>query len=182
MPIDWNSKESYQRLLAAVYAASPQNHNYRLIATMFGKGATYDAIEGRFRKIKAEATKLQQEVKDEERPEAFARGSAGSDTTPRRRRATKHSGDNNSPTTARQAVLSGRVTKEKGGQGKSTTSSKKSNAPTTSDFLTADALTASCSSADNVGDDGGLEALDGDDLVDWNWSHNVDRVLWSYLQ
>ena len=180
MTIDWNSRESYQRLLAAVYAASPQNHNYRLIATMFGKGATYDAIEGRFRKIKTEAMKLQQEVKDEKRPEAPARGSAGSSTTPRRRRVTKPSGDNNSSTTARQCVLSGRVTKGKGGQGKSTTS-KTSNAPTMSDLFSADAFTASGSSADNAGDDGGLRALDGDLLADWNWSNNIDRGLWSYL-
>lgn len=104
MPIDWNSKESYQRLLAAVYAASPQNHNYRLIATMFGEGATYDAIEGRFRKIKADAAKLKAEVESGQRPEAPARGVKSAPTTPRKRKAVIPEGE---------GVINGRVTKSK---------------------------------------------------------------------
>ena len=102
MAIDWNTKESYQRLLAAVYAASPQNHNYRRIASMFGQGATYDAIEGRFRKIKAEGDKLRREVENGERPEAPPRGAGSANSTPKKRRA---SGNDS------QGVLNGRVTK-----------------------------------------------------------------------
>ncbi|KAI9780922.1 MAG: hypothetical protein M1816_002614 [Peltula sp. TS41687] len=38
--------------------AAPQNHNYRLIAAMFGQGVTYNSIEGRFEKHKADAANL----------------------------------------------------------------------------------------------------------------------------
>lgn len=105
MPIDWNAKESYQRLLAAMQAASPQNHNYRLIATYYGEGATYDSIEGRFRKIKADAAILKAEIDNGERPEAPPRTSANS--TPRKPRARK-------PAAEGKAVKTGRVTKAKG--------------------------------------------------------------------
>lgn len=111
MPIDWNSKESYQRLLAAVYAASPQNHNYRQIAYMFGQGATYDAIEGRFRKIKAEAQTLKQEVENGERPEPPPKATGSVQSTPKKKRAT------NAGAAADQGVRAGRVTKSKGGAG-----------------------------------------------------------------
>lgn len=110
MTIDWNCKESYQRLLAAVYAASPQNHNYRLIASMFGQGATYDSIEGRFRKIKADAAKLKAEVDSGERPEAPPRGAGSTNSTPRKRKAGAAVGE--------QGVVNGRVAKSgKAGRG-----------------------------------------------------------------
>ncbi|KAI9784682.1 MAG: hypothetical protein M1816_000747 [Peltula sp. TS41687] len=110
MTIDWNTKESYQRLLAAVHAASPQTHNYRLIATMFGQGATYDAIEGRFRKIKADAMVLKKEVESGERPEAPPRGAGSAKSTPRKKKADAAVGGD--------GVVGGRVTKAaKGGRG-----------------------------------------------------------------
>ncbi len=121
--IDWTSVRSYQRLLAAVYAASPQNHNYREIATMFGEGATYDSIEGRFRKIKAEAAILKDEVASGKRSPAPARGNGGGgggkssdETMPKakgkRGRQTKGATDNGTTTNgARDGVISGRVTK-----------------------------------------------------------------------
>ncbi|KAI9755059.1 MAG: hypothetical protein M1815_005224 [Lichina confinis] len=105
--IDWNTKESYQRLLAATQAAAPQNHNYRQIATFFGQGATYDAIEGRFRKIKADAAELIEEVESGERPEAPARGTNGTPRKARARAATPTS----SPA---KGVRAGRVTKNGG--------------------------------------------------------------------
>ncbi|KAL9035247.1 MAG: hypothetical protein Q9180_004961, partial [Flavoplaca navasiana] len=50
--------------------------DYRKIASMYGEGATYDAIEGRFRIIKKEAAKLLAEVSSGERPPAPARGAS----------------------------------------------------------------------------------------------------------
>lgn len=88
-------------------AAAPQNQNYRQIATYFGQGATYDAIEGRFRKIKADAAQLIKEVESGERPEAPARGSGG---TPRKDRA-KAATPTGSPT---KGVHAGRVGKTGG--------------------------------------------------------------------
>lgn len=41
---------------------------------MYGEGATYDSIEGRFRIIKKEAAKLKEEIENGSRPEAPARG------------------------------------------------------------------------------------------------------------
>ncbi|KAI9671186.1 MAG: hypothetical protein M1817_003693 [Caeruleum heppii] len=110
MPINWKSTQTYQRLLAAIYAASPQNHNYQHIATMFGEGATYDAIEGRFRIIKREAAVLKAEVESGERGPAPPRGSTT--TTPKKPRP--GNGPSTPSSTGRngtQGVLSGRVTK-----------------------------------------------------------------------
>lgn len=51
---------------------------------MYGEGATYDAIEGRFRIIKKQAQKLKEEVENG-RPIAPPRGANRSaDTTPRK--------------------------------------------------------------------------------------------------
>ena len=72
MPINWKLPTTYQKLLAAVYAASPQNHNYASIAAIFGEGATYDSIEGRFRIIKRDAAKLKTEAEAEGRLTATA--------------------------------------------------------------------------------------------------------------
>ncbi|KAI9883251.1 MAG: hypothetical protein M1823_004990 [Watsoniomyces obsoletus] len=139
--IDWTSVRSYQRLLAAVYAASPQNHNYREIATMFGEGATYDSIEGRFRKIKAEAAILKQEVESGQRGPAPPRGGGGVKTeqsseetepTPKPKgkpgRKTKNTTNNTNDITTMNGVISGRITKPGrargggggGGKGKAT--------------------------------------------------------------
>ncbi len=84
---------------------------------MYGEGATYDSIEGRFRIIKADAKALKQE--------ADARGARGqsatanrttnsANSTPRKARSRKAvKGEPSSPTKSsrNQAVLSGRVAK-----------------------------------------------------------------------
>ncbi|MCJ1462307.1 hypothetical protein MMC07_000907 [Pseudocyphellaria aurata] len=61
MRIDWNNKDSFKRLLAAMVAAQDMKLNYSKIAMMYGQGATYDAIEGHFRKIKKDAVQLREE-------------------------------------------------------------------------------------------------------------------------
>ncbi|KAI9835953.1 MAG: hypothetical protein M1837_003565 [Sclerophora amabilis] len=124
MPTDWGHIDSWKRLAAATWAASPQNHNYRAIATYFGRDATYDSIEGRFRIIKKEAKKLQEEIESGERPEAPVRGSNTNTpkTTPKKKRTTTTSSAATTPSAANgngsvgrsgggQSVLSGRVTK-----------------------------------------------------------------------
>jgi hypothetical protein len=73
--IDWSNPEMNLRLLAAECAASDHTPNYRAIANYFGQGATYDAIENRFRWIKAEAAILKAEVESGERPPAPVRSS-----------------------------------------------------------------------------------------------------------
>lgn len=59
--------------------------NYKKIADMFGEGATYDAIEGRFRIIRKEAEKLKAEIETGERGPAPARGT-GEKRSPRKQR------------------------------------------------------------------------------------------------
>ncbi|EKG16070.1 hypothetical protein MPH_06764 [Macrophomina phaseolina MS6] len=86
MPIDWKSQQSYQRLLAALVAASDGNVDYKKVAYFFGQGATYDSIEGRFRIAKKMATTLKAEAEEEGRALPATR-SKGAITTPRKPRA-----------------------------------------------------------------------------------------------
>ena len=117
MPINWKAPETYQRLLAAMHAASPQKaQNYARIAALFGDGATYDAIEGRFRIIKRDAARLEAEMDGRVKREDGAspapsatkgKGDArGKGKTAGRPRAKATAG-----TGSTQRVLGGRVTK-----------------------------------------------------------------------
>ncbi|KAL8712746.1 MAG: hypothetical protein Q9220_002954 [cf. Caloplaca sp. 1 TL-2023] len=74
MPVNWKDAKAFERLLAAMVAAQEMKLDYRKIATMYGQGATYDAIEGRFRIIKKEAAVLIKEVENGDRPPAPPRG------------------------------------------------------------------------------------------------------------
>ena len=132
MPINWKATETCQRLLAAIYAASPQSHNYQKIATLFGEGATYDAIEGRFRIIKREAARLAAEVEAGARPAAPAKkgnGPAnvgGTGAVPKKNNNTKSKvtmtekknvkREKSAGGNAKQRVLTGRVTKASNGK------------------------------------------------------------------
>ncbi|KAI4159798.1 MAG: hypothetical protein LQ342_006309 [Letrouitia transgressa] len=50
------------------------------MATMYGEGATYDAIEGRFRHIRRQAAQMVEEVNSGARPAAPARGNGNAST------------------------------------------------------------------------------------------------------
>ncbi|KAI4225316.1 MAG: hypothetical protein L6R36_004016 [Xanthoria steineri] len=76
MPVNWKDPKAFERLLAAMVAAQEMKLDYRKIASMYGEGATYDAIEGRFRIIKKEAAKLLAEIESGQRPVAPPRGNA----------------------------------------------------------------------------------------------------------
>ncbi|KAI9774804.1 MAG: hypothetical protein M1840_000020 [Geoglossum simile] len=90
--VNWSAKESFTKLLAAIYAAHPGvKFNFSEIAHFFGDGATYDAIEGRFRIIKKEAADLRKKA-----------GEPGPSSARRRK------------SISRQPVLTGRVTKRSG--------------------------------------------------------------------
>ncbi|EAW08474.1 uncharacterized protein ACLA_032090 [Aspergillus clavatus NRRL 1] len=65
--VNWKTTESTDRLIAALIAANPGlKLEYQAMATLFGQGATYDAIEGRFRRYRKMA--------DELRSSALSRG------------------------------------------------------------------------------------------------------------
>ncbi|RHZ72344.1 hypothetical protein CDV55_104374 [Aspergillus turcosus] len=81
--VNWKANESTDRLIAVLIAAHPglkvstsspphklQAHSpqleYQAMATLFGQGATYDAIEGRFRRYRKMA--------DEVKAEALSKG------------------------------------------------------------------------------------------------------------
>ncbi|KAL9002840.1 MAG: hypothetical protein Q9188_004265 [Gyalolechia gomerana] len=128
MPVNWKDSKAFERLLAAMVAAQEMKLDYRKIATMYGEGATYDAIEGRFRIIKREAAKLLGEVESGARPAAPPRGSSN---TAKSSFTTSEDGDVNALITPKKArkprstnttprarkgdkVIAGRVTKAEG--------------------------------------------------------------------
>lgn len=87
MTLSYLLEPSYRSRSTSVPAGNELTHiklNYKRIADYYGDGATYDAIEGRFRLIKKQAAKLKDEVEGG-RPIAPPRGSNKSaDTTPRK--------------------------------------------------------------------------------------------------
>ncbi|KAL1616245.1 hypothetical protein SLS54_008538 [Diplodia seriata] len=102
MPIDWKTQESYSRLLAALVAASDNSIDYKKVAYFFGQGATYDAIEGRFRIAKRMANDLKQEAENEGRQMPSTSRVKSANSTPRKPKAKANS---------EHAVASGRVQK-----------------------------------------------------------------------
>ncbi|MCJ1224182.1 hypothetical protein MMC12_000826 [Toensbergia leucococca] len=70
---NWKDPRSYERLLAAMVAANDMKLDYRKIASMYGEGATYDSIEGRFRLIRKAALDLKTEIDTGAREGAPAR-------------------------------------------------------------------------------------------------------------
>ncbi|KAF7178421.1 hypothetical protein CNMCM7691_007117 [Aspergillus felis] len=65
--VNWKANESTDRLIAVLIAAHPGlKLEYQAMATFFGQGATYDAIEGRFRRYRKMA--------DEVKADALSRG------------------------------------------------------------------------------------------------------------
>ncbi|KAL8847532.1 MAG: hypothetical protein Q9221_007432 [Calogaya cf. arnoldii] len=94
MPVNWNDPKAFKRLLAAMVAAQDMKLDYRKIASMYGEGATYDAIEGRFRIIKKEAAKLLAEIENGQRPIAPARGASAKPSSKSSSFVTSISNDN----------------------------------------------------------------------------------------
>ncbi|MCJ1353833.1 MAG: hypothetical protein MMC33_003820 [Icmadophila ericetorum] len=81
MHVDWRKPGAHIRLLVAYLAAnSGQRIDYQKIATYYGEGATYDAVEGQFRKLRKEAKEMIYEIDSGVRPPAPIRG------TPNKRR------------------------------------------------------------------------------------------------
>ena len=80
--------------------------DYRKIATMYGQGATYDSIEGRFRIIRKEAAAMKAEIESGARPTAPPRnanastGGSGPTTPKKSKTAIK-----------KDKTITGRVTK-----------------------------------------------------------------------
>ncbi|KAE8356625.1 hypothetical protein BDV28DRAFT_144950 [Aspergillus coremiiformis] len=65
--VNWKNPESTDRLIAVLLAAHPSlKLDYRAMALIFSQGATFDSIEGRFRRYR----KMADELKDE----AYSRG------------------------------------------------------------------------------------------------------------
>ncbi|KAI4212056.1 MAG: hypothetical protein LQ351_005238 [Letrouitia transgressa] len=101
------------------------------MATMYGEGATYDAVEGRFRQIRRQAAQMIEEVNSGARPAAPTRGSGnnlsannsfatgGDDvvdtpTTPKKPKGTKTPGStprSGKKNTTGEKILTGRVNK-----------------------------------------------------------------------
>ncbi|KAF2433694.1 hypothetical protein EJ08DRAFT_676492 [Tothia fuscella] len=107
--VNWKSLESYERLLAAIVAANGGKVDFKLVAHYYGEGATYDAIEGRFRKAKKDAAALAEEAKDRPVPKSRSDKPASTVSPPRKKAANGN------------GVKSGRVTKStprKGAKGK----------------------------------------------------------------
>ena len=108
---------------------------------MYGNGATYDSIEGRFRIIKKEATQLKAEIDSGARPEAPMRGASTSTTsTPKKPRGINST---NTPKKGDKTV-GGRVSKsannspaKKGGNGNNVMGIKEEPESSASSFVDA---------------------------------------------
>ncbi|KAI9814030.1 MAG: hypothetical protein M1827_003494 [Pycnora praestabilis] len=118
MPVDWKKPDSFTRLLAAVMAAHDMKLNYRLIASLYGNGATYDSIEGRFRIIKKDAQALRAAL--DSHPSSSPTLALTNPSTPKKARHAAGAGSaNGTPTKAGstgkkdkgQGVLGGRIEK-----------------------------------------------------------------------
>jgi len=97
--INWKAAESNEKLLVCMYAWLEEKGlkvDYKRIAALFGDGATYNAVECNFRKIRAQAAKLAADSADDNNSLTPA-------TTPRKNKMPKKE--------AAGAVLSGRVSK-----------------------------------------------------------------------
>ena len=131
--------------------------DYRKIATMYGQGATYDSIEGRFRIIRKEAAAMKAEIESGARPSAPPRNSNAG-------------GSNAGPTTPKKAktaikkekTISGRVTKSN-----ASTPSKKNTKGNTANGIKQEQESAgsSFSIMDDV-DAEGEEMMDGNAFFD----------------
>ncbi len=125
---------------------------------MYGEGATYDSIEGRFRIIKKEASQLQAEIDSGLRPEAPFRGNgscpANGNGAARKPRTPKK--DNNSNTGSQNGgVFNGRVTKS----ANSSPTKKRTAAQIKKELL--EGSTASSLSCGDVGGIGDEHMLNG---------------------
>ncbi|KAL5365235.1 hypothetical protein BJX96DRAFT_179660 [Aspergillus floccosus] len=81
--VNWKTQESTDRLFASIIAAHPGlKLDYNAMAAMFGQGATYDAIEGRFRRYRKMAEELKAEARENGHTDV-PRGRNTPSTTPR---------------------------------------------------------------------------------------------------
>ncbi|TID16081.1 splicing arginine serine-rich 2 [Venturia nashicola] len=103
MAIDWKSPENTERLLTCVYAWLQESNmpiNHHRIAKYFGNGATYDAVQGNFRKFKQRIEDVKAEV-----------GDGGGAVAPVVASRAKGKGKKMKGSSSGDGVLSGRVVK-----------------------------------------------------------------------
>ncbi|KAI9372154.1 hypothetical protein BJX61DRAFT_542979 [Aspergillus egyptiacus] len=63
--VNWKTPENIDRMVATLIAANPGTKlDYHAMAALFGQGATYDAIEGQFRKYRKKAEELKAEAEE----------------------------------------------------------------------------------------------------------------------
>ncbi|KAL2868721.1 uncharacterized protein BJX67DRAFT_379672 [Aspergillus lucknowensis] len=61
--VNWKLMDNVHRVIAALLAANPGiKLDYHAMAALFGQGATYDSIEGQFRKFRKQADELRAEA------------------------------------------------------------------------------------------------------------------------
>lgn len=125
---------------------------------MYGEGATYDSIEGRFRIIKKEASQLQTEIDSGLRPEAPIRGNASCPTNanvgvrkPRTPKKDNHPGSQNG------GVFNGRITKSTN----SSPTKKRTAAQIKKELLEgSSASSLSCGDTGGIGDENILNSVE----------------------
>ncbi|RAL12069.1 uncharacterized protein BO97DRAFT_69872 [Aspergillus homomorphus CBS 101889] len=107
--VNWKAPESTDRLLASLIVAHPGlKLDYSAMAAAFGQGATYDSIEGRFRKWRKLADELRGDLESKGITELpRGRGGLSGSSTPRTPR-----GARNGITKVTQSASSSRVRKD----------------------------------------------------------------------
>ncbi|KAJ9316374.1 hypothetical protein DTO271D3_3387 [Paecilomyces variotii] len=83
--VNWKSADATERLISALIAAHPSlKLDYNGMAAMYGRSASYDSIEGQFRKYRRQAEQLKSEaVANGVSVPPRGRGNGGTPRTPR---------------------------------------------------------------------------------------------------
>ncbi|GAB7362081.1 hypothetical protein MBLNU230_g2115t1 [Neophaeotheca triangularis] len=86
MPMDWEATETWQRLIAAIYASGAKP-NLKLVAQYYG--TTYNTLENKFRGIKKLGEELKEEVDSGQRGEISPIRKKSAPSTPRKPKTPK---------------------------------------------------------------------------------------------
>ncbi|KAL1867234.1 hypothetical protein Plec18167_008775 [Paecilomyces lecythidis] len=109
--VNWKSADATERLVGALIAAHPSlKLDYNGMAAMYGRGASYDSIEGQFRKYRRQAEQLKAEASaNGVSLPPRGRGSGGTPRTPRGPRGARNGVSKSTPSSGKGKNLDAKV-------------------------------------------------------------------------
>ncbi|GAD97992.1 hypothetical protein NFIA_022310 [Paecilomyces variotii No. 5] len=101
--VNWKSADATERLIGAIIAAHPSlKLDYSGMALMYGRGASYDSIEGQFRKYRKQAEQLKTEASaNGVTLPPRGRGNGGTPRTPRGPRGARNGVTKSTPSSSK---------------------------------------------------------------------------------